>query len=84
MNQWPPPAGGHVFYHVYRSDSTPRSSAEEQRYYEILALAKDDIERYNNHSDFSPTQVVVITWVDMQPAIQYTANKVSDYIFIHL
>ncbi|KAI0230680.1 hypothetical protein LSAT2_019006 [Lamellibrachia satsuma] len=71
---------GKTFYHVYDSTKTTSDPVEKARMEAIMELAKDDVIKYSGELDFVPTWVLVVTWRNMLPRLNYDA--VLDKVYI--
>ena len=70
---------GKTFYHVYDSRKKMSDPTKKARLNAIMNLAKADVIKYSDESSVSPSWVLVVTWKDMLPLLNYDASRDQVY-----
>ena len=72
-----------TYYHEYDSSTTASSPAEKTRTDAIMNLAKQYIKKYSGDQDINPDWVLVVTWINNLPKLEYdpTRDKACYFYF---
>ncbi|KAI0213904.1 hypothetical protein LSAT2_001008 [Lamellibrachia satsuma] len=66
---------GKTFYHVYDSKKTTSDATKQAEKDKIMNKAKEDIVKYSGELDVTPTWVLVVTWFQVLPRLNYNSER---------